>query len=319
MNGGDILVADIGGTHARFAVALPAPLGFALREIERFSAAAFPQFSTALEAYLAQLQTRPALACFAVAGPILGDGVELTNSPWRLERSEIVQRFGFSDVILVNDFAGQARGAPMLRGDDMAVIAPGRAQPDAPIVVLGPGTGLGLALLAPKPGGGMQVLATEGGHTAFAPQTDMERRVQAALQARYGYVSYERVCSGIGLEAVYQVCGALAGEALAPLDAAAIALCRDTDDHARTAFEIFFSALGVFAGNAILASGGRGGLYLAGGILPKNRAALADSNFLDRLRGRGPMSEYLAEVSIWLVLSEQTALLGAAALALESL
>jgi glucokinase len=139
--------------------------------------------------------------------------------------------------------------------------------------------------------------------------------VQAELQKSLGYVSYEDVCSGLGLAAVYQALAAHAGQTRAPLDAAAIALRQDTDDFARQAFDIFFSALGVFAGNAVLSSGGLGGLYLAGGILPKHRAALAGSAFLKRLRTRGVMSRYLADLPIWLVMSDAAALLGAAALA----
>jgi glucokinase len=314
MSEADILVADIGGTNARFALASRSGDGFHLRARQRFSAQAFTQFSNALAAYIAGLDARPMRACFAVAGPIIDDEVDVTNSPWLLRRDALAAHFGFRAVRLVNDFAAQARGAPLLGASDLAVIAPGRAVAGAPIVVLGPGTGLGLSVLVPTPAG-PQVLPTEGGHTAFAPQSDLERRVQAELQQRNGYVSYEGVCSGVGLAATYQALGAIAGATLAPLDAAALASRCDTDDHARAAFEIFFSALGVFAGNAVLSCGGRGGLYLAGGILPKNRDALAASAFLQRLRARGPMSPYLAELPIWLILSEETALLGAAALA----
>jgi glucokinase len=313
MTGEDILVADIGGTNARFAIASRAGGRYRLAEQVRFSADAFPQFALALGAYIERLGARPRRACFAVAGPIEGGAAQLTNSPWRLSQREIETRFGFAQVALVNDFAGQARGAPMLAPEERAVIAPGHSVDGAPIVVLGPGTGLGLALLVPT-GSGFRVLPTEGGHTAFAPQTDLERRVQAQLQSRFGYVSYERVCSGVGLEAVYQALSDIAGRDLPALDAAEIALRRDTDDLARTAFDIFFSALGVFAGNAILASGGRGGLFLSGGILPKNRSPLSASTFLESVRARGPMSKYLADVPIWLALSEETALIGAAGL-----
>jgi glucokinase len=313
MTGQDVLVADIGGTNARFAVASRAGGGYRLAEQMRFSGDAFPQFSAALSAYIARLGACPKRACFAVAGPIEAGAAQLTNSPWRLSQRDIETQFGFAQVALVNDFAGQARGAPMLAPEERAVIAPGHSVDGAPIVVLGPGTGLGLALLVPA-ARGFCVLPTEGGHTAFAPQTDLERRVQVQLQCRFDYVSYERVCSGIGLEAVYQALADIDGRERPALDAAAIALCRDTDDLARTAFDIFFSALGVFAGNAILASGGRGGLFLSGGILPKNRTALAASAFLERVRARGPMRPYLADVPIWLALSEETALIGAAGL-----
>ncbi len=311
MSGADILVADIGGTNARFAVASRTEDGYRLAQQARFSADAFPQFTSALGAYVARLGACPRRACLAVAGPIGEGAAQLTNSPWRLAQRDIEAQFGFAQVALVNDFAGQARGAPMLAPEDRVTIAPGTGLEGAPIVVLGPGTGLGLALLVPA-ARGFRVLPTEGGHTAFAPQTELERRVQAQLQSRFGYVSYERVCSGIGLEAVYQALGDMAGQDPPALDAATIALRLDTDELARTAFDIFFSALGVFAGNAILASGGRGGLFLSGGILPKNRTALAASTFLERLRMRGPMSGYLANVPIWLALSEETALIGAA-------
>lgn len=316
MSGDDILVADIGGTNARFALARRDGAGFSLRRAQHLSAGDFPDFAAALASFLEANAARPSRACFAVAGPVRAGVAQLTNSSWRIARAAITAQFNIAHVRLVNDFAAQARGAPLTLADHVMEIAPGSGDASAPIVVLGPGTGLGLATLAPTPRG-FRVLASEGGHQAYAPQTDLERTLAAKLQAKLGYVAFENVCSGIGLEACFPALCDIAGVPAQALSGAEIAARIDRDPVARMAFEIFFSALGVFAGNAVLATGARGGIFLGGGILPKMRAAFIASDFLARMRNRGPMSSYFDDVPVRLLLSDDVALIGAAALAEE--
>jgi glucokinase len=314
----DILVADIGGTNARFAIARREAGSYTLSAIARLTAAQWPSLDDAVAHYLSGVEQAPTRAAFAVAGPVKDGFADLTNSPWVVDAKALAQRFGLTSVKVVNDFAGQARGALLTPPHDVQTIAPGAGDDSAPIAVLGPGTGLGLAYVHPSnPKDGSpnpKIIPTEGGHTAFAPITEGERRIAALLGAQHGYVSFERVCSGIGICAVYAALRAAAGHAEEPLSAAEISARATDDPLAAQTMATFFAALGVFAGNAVLMGGARGGVYLGGGILPKLSDALLASDFLNRFSDRGPMSGYLADVPIRLICSPDAALYGAAAL-----
>jgi glucokinase len=311
-----ILVADIGGTNARFAIASRMAERYTISDVMRLSAAQWPSLPDALSHYLEATGHKPARAALAVAGPVTANIAALTNSPWTVDGPALAKAFGLARVRVVNDFSGQARGAILLPPQDLLTIAPGVSDAAAPIAVLGPGTGLGLAYL--HRGETAPIVApTEGGHTAFAPCTDEERRVGALLAARHGYVSFERVCSGLGISAVYAALKSNAGAEDAVLPAEDISARTGSDPLAAQTMELFFAALGTFAGNAVLMGGARGGVYLGGGILPKLPDALLKSDFLQRFYARGPMSTYVADVPVTLILSADTALYGAAALADE--
>jgi glucokinase len=307
------LVADIGGTNARFALALRERDSFQIAHRIVEAASEFARFEDALAHALSTLPTRPNRASFAVAGPIRDGQVRFTNSQWSIDANAVAQRFGFNRVVLENDFAGQARGALHVPRTSITAILSGHALEGAPVAVLGPGTGLGLAYVMPMAHGAPRIVATEGGHTAFAPQTSFEAEILKQLQNEHGYVSFERVASGIGIASVYRACLTIAGLDAIDRSAAEIVARIDQDAQARSAMNLFFSALGVFAGNAVLMGGARGGVMLGGGILPKVRAQLAQSDFAERFRARGAMSAYLAECPVDLIMSDDTALLGAAA------
>jgi glucokinase len=308
-----VLVADIGGTNARFALAHVSDEQIALSDVARFRGGDFATFEDALAAYLDTCPQKPTRACFAVAGPVEAGAVKLTNSRWQVAAAPLARRFGFTDVRLVNDFAGQAAGAPLIDATRLIEIAPGRLAADAPRVVLGPGTGLGLALLAPSPLG-FSVIATEGGHIPFAPQSQAARDLHARHAARGRYVSFEDICSGTGLTETYS---ALAG-ACADVSASEVFARTAGDPVAQTAVALFFEALATFAATAVLASGGLGGVYLCGGILPQHKAELAASDFVRLFRTFGPNTAYLTRTPIWLVDDPDVALLGAAFLARQA-
>ncbi|MEK7245317.1 MAG: glucokinase, partial [Pseudomonadota bacterium] len=196
----NFLLGDIGGTHARFALASgPGRIEHLLvLDVEDYA-----DLEAAIGDYLKRTAaTRPAHAAFAVAGPVNDGTAAMTNIPWKISARELANRFGFTDVHLVNDFAAVAMAIPALDAGTRRPIGGGAAVANAPAAVLGPGTGLGVAALIPTPTGPV-ALATEGGHATLAAATPEEDRILARLREQFGHVSAERVLSGPGLEALY--------------------------------------------------------------------------------------------------------------------
>jgi glucokinase len=258
----------------------------------------------------------PKVACFAVAAPVTPGKFRLTNSAWKLDPEALTSELGLDALIPVNDFAAQARGAPLCPPEDQRVLNAGQPVEGAPIAVLGPGTGLGLGLLIPD-GRGMRVIATEGGHAGFAPRTEEEIAVGKFIADEYGYVSWERLlvrarhgeysprlCAIEGITWPGSRPEQITAEALA-----------DPDTLARRVVMLFCDALGAYAGDVAVMTGARGGLYLAGGILPKILPLLEDSRFEARRVRRGPMTRYVEAIPVTLILSDAAALMGAAAIA----
>lgn len=312
------LVADIGGTNARFAtVRGSASSGFALEQVRRFRNEDFETLRDAAHAYLESCEgVRPGRACFAVAAPVAEGPVALTNSSWRLDPAALKADLGLERLAAVNDFAAQARGAPLCPDADRVLVSPGAPVDGAPISVLGPGTGLGLGLLVPT-ARGYQVIATEGGHAGFAPRSEEEIEVGRFIAREYGFVSWERLLSGRGLVNIHRALCAMEGEAwpgLRPEEITEAALA-DPSSRAGRAVTVFCGALGAYAGDVSVLTGARGGTYLAGGILPRIRPLLEASCFESRRVRRGPMSRYVETIPVHLILSDAAALLGAAAIA----
>lgn len=328
-DGSGYLVADIGGTNARFAVARSTGAGaFTLERQQRMRGADFARLEDAVRAYLDGCGCAGEIrsACFGVAGPIArgptasgaSGEVRLTNSSWRFDPVALARDLRLERIEVVNDFAALARGAPLLPEKDLAVVVKGAPDPTAPIVVLGPGTGLGVGLLVPTPMG-PQVVSTEGGHAAFAPRDDRERLISDALARIHGYVSWERVLSGAGLADIYAALSEAEGlgpARLTPGEVTEAALRKD-DAIAVAAVDAFCAALGGFASDVAVITGARGGVFLGGGILPRIVDLLTASDFAARFRAKGPMSGYVADVPVKLILSDAAALLGAAAIATE--
>ena len=312
------LVADIGGTNARFAVARGnSREGFGLENIRRFKNEDFKDLRDAAQAYLKDCPgERPKRGCVAVAGPVSSGVIQLTNSTWHFEADALARDLGLETLLPVNDFAAQARGAPLAASKDTVTIKEGSPEPDAPCAVLGPGTGLGLGVLVPHPAG-MIVVSTEGGHAGFAARTEEQRAVGRYLAHEYDFTSWERLLSGAGLTNIHRALCDLEGlprpdhlpeeitrEALA--DAASLS---------RRVVDLFCSVLGGYAGDVAVMSGARGGVYLGGGILPGIQPLLESSDFEAQFTERGPMSPYTQAIPVWLILSDEAPLLGTAALA----
>ena len=307
--GADALLADIGGTHARFALAS----GGAFDTIVTLRTSDYVQAAPALRAFLdrAGAAERPPLAAHACAGPVANGRVKLTNGDWRIAADELRAEFGFEDVILVNDFASVAWAIPDFAPADLHAIAGGEADRGSPAVVLGPGTGLGVACYLPGRDGDAVVVG-EGGHVSMSPVTDRESEVLAVARGDLGHVSAERFLSGEGIERLYRILAGLDGID-APVRTASDITAAAADGRCRicvAALDMFCDMLGTVAGNLALTLGARGGVYIAGGIVPKIGDTFADSRFRERFEAKGRFRDYLARISTSIVVHPEPAFLG---------
>jgi glucokinase len=303
------LVADIGGTRARFALV---ESGGEPSAAAAFSAAEFASVEAAARAFLASSGAKPRAACFAVAAPI-GDGaIRFINSPFRIEREALKAALGLDRLVIVNDFAALAASVPALKPRDFFEVKPGRADQDAPTLVLGPGTGFGQSLIVPC-GARPKIIATEGGHVGFSPRGDEETAAHRRLAERFGRVSIERLLSGPGLVNIYRALGGggdLGAEEMAPA-------ARNGNNTARETLALFFAVLGAAAGDAALATGARD-VVLGGGILPRLKEGLMASAFVERFLDKGRMRSVVEPIRIRLIMRDGAALVGAAMLLNEA-
>ena len=198
-----VLVADIGGTNARFALATRDADGIRVSEPGKFKAEDFETIRDAADAYLESVSVRPKRACFAVAGPVTDDVIEFTNSPWVLDIANVRAAMALEVLDVINDFEALAAGVAFLREDDLITVKTGEAEPDAPVLVIGPGTGLGQALIVPFEGR-RKIISTEGGHVSFAPRTPDEIAVLEFIAREHPRVSVERLLSGRGLVNIHR-------------------------------------------------------------------------------------------------------------------
>lgn len=306
------LVADIGGTHVRFALAAASG---GLSDRRTLDCADFASPAAAAESYLSglRLDERPRVACFAVATPIDGDLVEMTNRVWRFSVEETRRRLDLDRLEVINDFTALALAIPALDSEDRRPIKRGEPRAGSPLAILGPGTGLGVSALIPHQGGWL-ALATEGGHRDLAAATEREWRVVEVLRRRYDHVSAERVLSGPGLVALYQAVAELSGAEVGELEPSEVSELarREPTSPAGEALLLFTGWLGAVAGDLVLTLGARGGVYLAGGILPRLAEGFDDERFRDRFVAKGRFRAYLEPVPVDLIVSEEAALLGAA-------
>lgn len=310
----NMLVGDVGGTHARFAtVDVGAAMPWRL-ENRQDLAMDFPSFEAALQRYLEQsgLEQMPAAATIAVAGPITAGRVRFTNRNWVVSE-EALSGLGCQAALLINDFIALAYAIDTLHAQDLRTIGPElTGLPDHPITILGAGTGFGVSCLA-RYRGRVVPVATEGGHIGFAPSDEQELAVHRQLMHRFGRVSVERLLSGPGLENIHQALEELAGHTPVPLTAAQIAeRAARGEDMCRGALTMFCCVYGSVAGDFALAHGARGGVYIAGGIAQKIEAFLRESPFRARFESKGRLSGYVQPIPTVLIANDEAALLGSA-------
>jgi len=317
-----LLAADIGGTNAR--LALFDADGRTPLVVETYSTAASDGVPALVEEFLSAQRARVTAACVAVAATVSKGRADGINLPWAVDERELARALHLPTVALVNDLAANARGITELEPYDLLPLNAGSPAASGNRAVVSAGTGLGEAALVWS-GDRFEVVAGEGGHTDFAPRNETEIELLRYLIDEYGHVSYERVCSGLGLVNVYRFLrdsgvrsGWYRSEPQPPSPAAIVAEAKaDPLCLSAKALELFASIYGARAGNVALSFMATGGVYLGGGIAPKIADTLAAGAFMRAFTDKGRFSTLLARIPVFLVLNDQAALLGAAAIAAE--
>ncbi len=312
------IVADIGGTNARFGLVSPtssAVDGYTIEAQQTFPSGNFDNIDQVTGYYLETLN-RPQVAgaCLAVAGPVTGDQIKVTNLNWCFSRAEVERKLKLTNLKVINDFAAHAFAAPLVAEQNLININKGEQSPGSPIAVLGPGTGFGAAGLIPN-GTSWMVLPAEGGHMSLAAKTPEQAELVRILANHFEHVSIETIFSGPGLANLYNALGQLEAK---PFEAMlAPEVCKqaltDSSSLAYRTLRLFCHWLGQATGDLALALGANGGVYLGGGVLLRFSDFLLDSDFMQGFTAKGPMTEIMSKIPINLVTEGNSALLGAAA------
>lgn len=305
------LIADIGATNARFALA---DVDGIHRE-QVYKCNDFSGIVEAASAYLEEVGNRNIRdAAIAIAGPVSGDRFEMTNHPWKFSINDTKDRLGLQHIHMMNDFEAVALAVPHLReGEDYRQVGPGRAVAQAPIGIIGPGTGLGVASLI-WDGKAYRPVPGEGGHVTMPARTMREFEVfQWLLGHKYHHVSAERVCSGKGLVNIYNALRGLDGRAdlpdLEPEDISKKAL-ESLCPLCAEALDLMLGFLGSVAGNLALTLGSFGGIYIAGGIAAKLGDFFDRSRFRDEFLAKGRFKDYLEPIPTYVILNPFPAFIG---------
>ena len=311
-----IVVADIGGTHARFAIATLEAGGVTLDEPITLKTGDYATFQSAWNEFGRRCSIDvPRDLAIAVAGPVGGDELSLTNSQWRFHRSSILEQLGLNSIRVVNDFGAVAHALSAM--DDASlrhITGPDQSLPAAgAVTILGPGTGLGVALLVRRGEQDYDVIETEGGHIDFAPLDAVEDRIVAELRKKFRRVSVERLVSGPGLRNIYDVLATFDGRSESirgEADLWSKAIDR-TDELASAALDRFCMCLGAVAGDMALAHGASA-VVIAGGIGKRLEDCLGNSGFAQRFVAKGRFERRLAAMPVKLITDPEPGLLGAA-------
>ena len=315
---GPRLLADIGGTNARFALETgPGEIG----RVRVYPGADYPGVAEVIAQYLKDTKVaRVNHAAIAIANPVDGDQVRMTNHDWAFSIEATRRALGFDTLLVVNDFTALAMALPGLTDAQRQQVGGGQRRQNSVIGLLGPGTGLGVSGLIPADDRWI-ALGSEGGHASFSPQDEREDLVLQFARKKWPHVSFERVCAGPGLELIYR--------ALAARDKKRISANLDTPDivkraHegealAAEAVECFCGILGSFAGNIAVTLGALGGIYIGGGVVPRLGELFTRSSFRARFEAKGRFEQYLANVPTYVITAEYPAFLGVSAILAEQL
>ncbi len=308
---GALLVADIGGTHARFALLDERGLPERVRVL---AVADYAGPVEAVQAYLHEFGSPPLrAAALALAAPVHADVIRMTNADWVFVRADITARLGLAQLLLLNDFAALALSLPHLAAADLRQVGGGTVVPLAPKAVLGPGTGLGVSGVFFARGRWL-ALTGEGGHCSLAPGDRREAEILALAWREFAHVSAERLLSGSGLPLLYRLVGEVdgwSGEPLATPEIVARAVSGD-DPRCRAVIDTLCAMLGAMAGNLALTLGAQGGVYVGGGIIPRLGDLFDRSAFRTRFEAKGRFASYLVAIPTYVMLCPTPALLGSA-------
>jgi glucokinase len=324
-----VLAGDIGGTNIRFAL-FSAEQGLS-QSIEEavFPARDYASLKDVLVEFMAQVNEKPESAAFVLAGPVVGDEVEITNLDWIVRKQEVVDVLGDIPVGFYNDLAGVSNFLPLLTLRDVKVLNPGSLSEKAAKAVIAPGTGLGEGFLVWS-GSEYVVQCSEGGHTSFGPENELQDELLAFLRPKYGHVSYERVCSGSGLPDLYEFVKQKEQweepewfkQALEEAKDKAPVIVKAAFDNenplgvCKQVVDLFVGILASEAGNLALKVMATGGVYLAGGIPMKILPAL-EEGFIESYTSKGRFSDLIASIPVYVVAHPQPALFGAGRFAFQ--
>ena len=312
---GQILLADIGGTNARFALSESASdSGDQAGPIDYVKVADFPTVREAIADVLARRSggKQPKRAVLAVAGPVTNNRCVMTNSPWVIDGNELQPTLGFDSVHVLNDFEVVAWSLPALRPADLIPLGGQDGLPGEPLLVVGPGTGFGVSCLVERHSSRLAVV-TEAGHATLPAENEREERMIASMRRRFGHVSIERgALSGSGLQSLYEAMAEVDEAQVPQRDAAGItrAALDGTCELSRATLEMFCAILGSVAGNLAVTFGARGGVYIAGGIVPRFPEFLAASAFRARFEAKGRFQDYLRNIPTRLVMKTDASFIG---------
>lgn len=326
-----LLVGDVGGTKTILAVyPLGKPPGVPLAE-KTFPSARYPDLVSLVREFLSEIDLKVDRAAFGVPGPVIGGRARVTNLPWKIEEEHLRQALNLSSVELLNDLQAIAQAIPSLKGGDLHTLNEGDPVSGGAIGLIAPGTGLGEAFLT-WDGSRYRAHPSEGGHTDFAPTSPLEAELLAFLRTGHGevHVSYERICSGLGLPNIYaffKTCGKIKEppwltEQLSSVKDPTPVIVNAALGKGRTCrlcldtLNTFVSILGAEAGNLALKVLATGGVYLGGGIPPRILSVLENGRFMEAFVRKGRMSGLLSKMPVHVILNPKAALLGAACRAL---
>ncbi len=311
------VVADVGGTNGRFGLVTHRDGVSGHIDVQQqqvFSCADFDQFEAMLALYMASLDgVKPLAACIAIAGPVIGDHFRMTNLSWDFSIEDVRKKLGLKRLVLINDFAALAYSALYTTGDALSTLQVGESVPNAPRVVVGPGTGLGVAGLV-RVGNRWFPISGEGGHMTFAPASQKQLEIRKVIEPTDKHISAERFICGKGLVNLYRALTVINGVELEPLEPDEISrrALEKSDPTCEEALSLFFEMLGSAAGNVCMAFGAWGGVYLGGGILPQVESELKRSGLLASFADKGRIGLLLQQVPVYLMKGDNPALSGAA-------
>ena len=304
------LIADVGGTNIRLAL-VDLNTGN-ISHIKKYLCADYPEITDVIQLYLAPVEQNVSDACIAIACPTDEDLIQMTNHAWSFSKSEVKELLGFERFDVINDYTAISLSIPALKEEQKIKIGGGQAEQGKPIAVYGPGTGLGVAHLINHCDTWIS-LPGEGGHVSFAPQNLQETHVLTHLQAKYGHVSVERILSGPGLVNLYQAIAQYQGVSPQPYEAPDITanalekkctICQET-------LSQFCRIMGSFGGNLALTMSTYGGVYIAGGIIPRFIEYFSKSEFRTQFEAKGRFNHLIQRVPVYVITEEQPGLLGA--------
>jgi len=308
------LVADIGGTNIR--VGFLADNQTEIKQLTVFQCNEYQSLAEVLHTYIEQqnLTNSEINACLAIACPVEKDLISMTNLPWEFSQKALKKQLNFNRLYLINDYTAIAHAVPLLTEQQKVQIGSGQAISDKPIAICGPGTGLGVANVVFSQAQAV-CLGGEGGHVDFAPTDAIEIKILEFLLTKYQHVSYEQLLSGLGLEQIYQALSTINGTVANDLTA------KDISDNAiakncatcEQALDQFCKILGSFAGNLALTIASFGGVYIAGGIVPRFIQYFENSEFRARFEAKGRFNDFNRRIPTFVITESQPGILGASA------